>query len=204
MCYHHDKHVLFPWISVPHSVLRVICKLASREAKYLSRSHLHGARGVQLATEVQTGAAESMAEVDPSSLPGRGSFAFQLGAVGTQPALAAQEKSWINACLCRGMGICWRHCWGLSEKEGNGLVCASAPCLKSNFSPLGAYKSWFNKPRCVGCYFGLHLIADNALHIWCKWYNGSDSKSKCVAQGINCICVLRGMRNSALIKSNGS
>jgi len=78
---------------VPPSVLHVICELASRKAKHLSRSHLHGIRGVQLATAVQMGAAESMAGVDLSSLPGRDSFAFQLGTVGTRPALAAEEKS---------------------------------------------------------------------------------------------------------------
>lgn len=117
MCYHPDKHVLFPWISVLCSVLRVIFKLGSREAKYLSRSHLRGVREVWLAAEVQTGAAESMAEADPSSLPGRGSFAFQPSTVGIQPALAAQEKSWINARPCWGTGTGWQHCWASPKRK---------------------------------------------------------------------------------------
>lgn len=93
MCYRHNEQVLFPLISVLCAFLCVTCKLPPPEAKYLSRSHLHGVRGVRLATEVQTGSAESTAGADPSSLPGRESFAFQLRTVGTRPALAAQEKS---------------------------------------------------------------------------------------------------------------
>lgn len=76
-CYYHNEQVFFPLISVSCSFLCVTCKLTPREAQYLSRSHLHGVRGVRLATEVQTGSAESMAEADPSSLPGRESFTFQ-------------------------------------------------------------------------------------------------------------------------------
>lgn len=84
MCFSHE----FLW-HVPFYTLSASWPLT----KPNSRSHLHGIGGIRLATQVQAGAAESMAEADPSSLPGTGSSAFQLGAVGTRPAPAAQEKS---------------------------------------------------------------------------------------------------------------